>query len=66
MRYETFQFTVALTNHSVYKPSLHGKSSMISVRSTNPGEGLTNIKNKIMFDTLAHLQEFEYYSRKFL
>jgi len=39
---------------------------MISMRSTNPGEGLTNIKNKIMFDSLVHLQKVEYYSRIFL
>jgi hypothetical protein len=65
LRYESFQFTVALTNHSVYKPSLYDKSSMISVRSINPGEVLMNVKNKIMFESLVHLQEFEYYSRNF-
>ena len=66
LNYETFQFTVALTNRSAYKPSLYGKSRMISVISTNPGEVLTHIKNKIMFDSLVHLQEVEHYSRKCL
>jgi len=51
LRYETFQFTVALTNCTAYKPSLYGKSSVISVRSKSPGEGLTNITNKIMIDS---------------
>jgi hypothetical protein len=66
LRYETFQFTVAVTNRSAYKSSLYGKSRMIRVRSKNPGECLTNINNKIMFESLVHLQEVEHYSRKFL